>query len=220
MGQVLQDERIWIGEDELDRVVVHPFERHEIAAGLKPARLGRGQVVVQHVDVPELEVVGGVRMAVGPLGAAPQVQGEFPPVRADVIALDDVGHHRGEVRTNATDALLAHAGAAAVEGAGSRVADREHATVGAHFMPGLDNLRVQRQTFLNRRQITGGHPLGQQGRFLAHRLFGHGFFRHGSFGLSGRFFRRRTAAGDQHRPRGGSTGDSEHLAARKLTSHA
>ena len=163
MGQVLQDERIGVREDELDRVVVHPLEVHEVAAGLEPARLVRGQFVVQHVDVPELEVVGGVRMAVGPLGAAPQVQGEFPPVRADVEALNNVGHHRGEVRADTANALLAHAGAAAVEGTGSRIADREHAAIGAHFVPGLDDLRVERQPFLDRRQVTGSHPLGQQG---------------------------------------------------------
>ena len=169
MGQPLDRDRIGNGEHELEGELVEEVHLHQLAARLQePGRI-RGELLVQDdVLVPELDVLGGERLAGGPLDALAQGHGEHLGVARQLVVGGDVGRLGRQVAGDAVELLDADQQVGFAPVAGAVAAHEGVAAVLADLLVGHHHVRVGGQALLDRRQVAGGHHLGQHRR-LAER---------------------------------------------------
>ena len=87
---VLQDRRIGLVEDQLDRGLVDLFRPHAVGPGERELLVDF--LVVDDVVGPEGHIIRRERLAVGPFVALAQMEGDFGIIVVPLPARSDVGH--------------------------------------------------------------------------------------------------------------------------------
>ena len=130
---------------------------------------GRDVGILQHVAVPEQDVVGTEGMTVRPANAAPQMEGEAAPAILDVPV-------RGQVRKNllahripAYETVIGQTGLDDTDVAGAGGITTPGTAIGAHLVRRCDDEGIVRQAFGHRRQFAGGRLLRPLRRLLESR---------------------------------------------------
>ena len=153
-------------EGEAHRVVIDLLDLQRLAAG-GVARGCRGVLRIEDevLDV-EKNVVGGERLAVRPLHALAQVEGEHLAARIDLVALGDVRDDFGVLRVPANQPLSAdHAKDVVVVGAAAQ-AEAELAAILADALERLHDFGFISNPLFNRRQLARLNGCGEGGRLL------------------------------------------------------
>ena len=220
--QNVDDDRIGHGKDKLEVEVVLDLQLQGFAAGGQLLVHNRGQLLVEeNVLVPERNMLGGERRAVGPLLAGPQTHGQLGAIVVDREAFD--GHRNDGAKVVGSSRHGGAAGVGNLEQVGRGIGHdaRHFAAVLADFPQDRENPGIGRQPLVHRRQQAGLHHFAQFRSFavLAHRH--RRFVRRGclrrcrvgrSIGFSG------TAGRGKARGHGGSA-DHEEFTSGNTSSH-
>ena len=165
-GQLLQEQRVWAGEREFDRGVIDFADHHRFVGNHQRGRHRLVQLaVLGAVFDRKHNVVGGERLAVRPLHAGAQCEGELGRIGVDFPLGSDTRQHLCERQVPAHEALIAHhAQNAVVVGTATQPATQS-TPVHTHLL-GLDYQRHRRQALRQRGQFALADHLGQQRRLF------------------------------------------------------
>ncbi len=204
--QVVHDDRVGHAEADFNHRVTDFGEDCRFTSGAPDRpRPGRGEVFI-HCDIfpGEHDVVGRERLAIRPLMALTQFDGQGFVVIGEVVVFGDVHEDLGVGEVIPEEPIHAQGGEAPqidwVD-----FSEAQGASVGADPVLGFNHLRLCREPLIDGRQLAVGDHFGQHGGFviggrrLGLRALGLGCrFRFGR--LDGCFFRCRlcTATGSEH----------------------
>ncbi len=167
--QLRNEERIRLGKFEGDRVVVDLFHHPVLAVDLELEERCRVDVLVEvDIVVPEHEIVGGERRAVGPLGALAQVDRRRLAVVADLPVAGEAGDDLAARVVEGQD-LVERVDPVAVLVVGrSGECPSPVAAVLADLAQGLDDEKLRRlgQPLVDRGQLSGFNQRVEARRFL------------------------------------------------------
>ena len=127
---------------------------------------GRQLRVPQHVLVPEHNVVGGERVAVGPAHAAPQPEGKGAPAVADLPIARQVGAEFRSHRVPAKEPVIGHAGVEYPDILRAGSVPLQGPAIGPVPFRRHDDERILREPLLHRREAAVRHPRIPVGRLL------------------------------------------------------
>ena len=164
-GKLARKQEVRIVELEQDGGFVDLADASRLAVGGKFRRRRFDQVLVLvHVLVPEHEIIGGERRAVGPFHALAQEQRGAAAVGAGLPALGDAGRDIG-ARHVPEQQLVGGAHAIAVLAvAGAEKTAPPGAAIFADAAQRLDHHRLLRDALVHRRQFAGLDEFGQRRR--------------------------------------------------------
>ena len=165
-GQLLQEEAVRGGEGDLEGLLVDHLEPARLAVGVPEALaaeagLGIGEIGI----VPELDVGGGIGMAVGPFVPLAQPQRVFGGVGVDLVALGHVLDHARPFGIEAHQRLVALVAHQHGQRAAAHQGVVPVAALPARTLEGRDDQRIGRQALGDGRQFAGIDPCLQEGGF-------------------------------------------------------
>ena len=158
---------VGFGEHEPDGMVVHFFHAARLVVDRHDGGLHRHQLVVPvDVFVPEHEVVSGEGMAVGPLHAAAQENGEDASSIRNLPSSGDVRHQAVAGRVPEQDLVVPATAVAVPEVGRSAEAAPPDTAVPADLVHRLDHQGIGADAFRHRRQLASLNPFRQRRRLL------------------------------------------------------
>ena len=169
--QHVEEDVVRLGEHEPDGAVVHLLHPARLVIDRHNGRLhGHQLVVVVDVFVPEHEVVRREGMAVRPLHAAAQKNGEDAPALRDLPAFGHIGHEHISRIVPEQELVVPAAAVAVPEVGGSAETAPPDAAVLADLVHRFDHQGIRADAFRYRRQFAALRPLRQR-RCLAKLLW-------------------------------------------------